>query len=60
MEKHGSSSSLRGERAESRNIKKQKKFDKNRTCSEPSCVTVLSVYNRAEFCWRHLEGLPTM
>jgi hypothetical protein len=29
-----------------------------RRCAEPTCVTVLSVYNAAETCWLHSTATP--
>lgn len=29
------------------------RFDEGRTCDEPGCHTVLSVYNDGSCCWAH-------
>lgn len=29
------------------------RFDQGRTCEEPGCATVLSVYNDGTHCWNH-------
>jgi hypothetical protein len=29
-----------------------------RVCEEPSCGTVLSVYNNEAFCWQHADRHP--
>jgi hypothetical protein len=29
------------------------RFEEGRTCGEPECRTVLSVYNDGDLCWTH-------
>ena len=29
---------------------------KGRTCLEPGCTTVISIYNEADRCWLHAEA----
>lgn len=34
-------------------MRRPKTFAEGRVCEAPECTTVVSLYNRAEFCFRH-------
>jgi hypothetical protein len=33
--------------------RRNRTFPKGRVCAAEGCGTVLSIYNRSEFCWQH-------
>ena len=35
-----------------------KRYRQGRTCGEPGCETVLSMYNSTQFCWEHRRLQP--
>ena len=33
-------------------------YDQGRHCAHPGCSTVISRYNKNEYCWRHFQPRP--
>ena len=33
-------------------------YDEGRHCAHPGCSTVISRYNKNEYCWRHFQPRP--
>ena len=38
--------------------RRSRTYPKGRVCAEEGCTTILSVYNRSEFCWQHEPAEP--
>jgi hypothetical protein len=40
--------------------RRNRRYKKGRICKFDGCTTVLSIYNRSEYCWLHKPARPIL